>query len=165
MSNKWTAEHVAAQQAGKKPGDVKVKSTTPLKGRRGAIKVVIDGVDFDSTMEGNCYRTLKTTGFEFELQVTYPLQPLFRVCGVAQRAINYTCDFVIKHNGHKYIVDVKGHTESAFLVKRKIMLYQERLLTTVQGHTAFIATLHLIKAGKSPIEVYEQVDMIHNKKK
>ena len=158
-SSRWTSDDLQ-----RKLGlSVTKEPAAKKKGGRTAKPVTIDGIKFASTMEGNCYTYIKASGLQYELQKTYELQPGFRHEGKAIIRIKYAADFVITHGGQTFIIDVKGHAEPGFLIRRKMMLYQGKQLIVVSGFNAFVIVVHLIKTGESPSSVYQKVDSIHNK--
>lgn len=96
----------------------------------GAKKVEIDGIVFDSKMEGDYYKYLKILKeqgkiLDFELQPSFELQPKFEKDGVKYRAMKYVADFKVYYpNGDIEIIDVKGMTTTDFLIKAKIFNYK-----------------------------------------
>lgn len=115
---KWTAEEFRRFQAGK------VEAPATRKGKYGNIEVVIDGIWFQSTKEGEYYKTLKILQaagqiLEFKRQATYKLS----VNGVL--ICKYVADFVVYWpNGTIEVIDVKGeHTAKlpVFRMKRALM--------------------------------------------
>lgn len=93
-------------------------------------KVVIDGLTFDSTKEGNRYRVLKQMEGAgliqgLQTQVRYELIPSQKRKGMkAERAVHYIADFVYKDsNGDMVVEDVKGMKTKEYILKRKMMLY------------------------------------------
>src|SRR5882724_10176233 len=115
---KWTAEEFRRFQAGK------VEAPATRKGKYGNVEVVIDGIWFQSTKEGEYYKTLKilqSAGeiLKFSRQVTYKLMVnKILIC-------KYVADFVIWWpDGRVEVVDVKGeHTAKlpVFRMKRALM--------------------------------------------
>ncbi len=88
--------------------------------------VVIDGIKFDSGIEGQYYVGLKEKekiGLvkSFILQPVYELQPKFRKNGKGIQAIKLKADFqIILADGSELIVDVKGHPTEGAKIKRKM---------------------------------------------
>jgi hypothetical protein len=85
------------------------------------IKVVVDGVKFDSKLEAKRYgelKLLKQMGLieSFELQKRYPLEVNgFKIC-------TYVCDFVVNYpSGKRVIEDTKGVLTADFKLKMKLM--------------------------------------------
>ncbi len=93
-------------------------------------KVEIDGIVFDSTVEGNYYLKLKSdiaSGRirDFSLQPEFELQPKFRKDGKARLPIKYRSDFLVTLNdGSEVIVDIKGNPTPDALMKRKMFDFQ-----------------------------------------
>jgi hypothetical protein len=84
------------------------------------VKVVIDGITFDSGAEGERYKILKAkekAGLikNLELQVNYPLL----VNGL--KICDYRADFVYEVGGKKIVEDVKGQLHDVFKLKYKLM--------------------------------------------
>ncbi len=88
--------------------------------------VVIDGIWFQSGIEGQYYLGLKDNeklGLikSFILQPVYELQPKFRKNGKGIQAIKLKADFQVTLNdGSEIIVDVKGHPTEGAKIKRKM---------------------------------------------
>lgn len=107
-------------------------------------KITVDGVTYDSKLEFNVYRTLRGwlesfPEFSVERQVTFELQPKFRVKdfnGKMIRAITYTADFCIYVRPYHpevndygdpkllYVIDAKGLETEVFKVKKKLFAYK-----------------------------------------
>lgn len=95
----------------------------------GNIKVVIDGVRFDSKGEGERYVFLKHMQSigrikDLRLQVPYELTPKGRdAAGKAIRAMNYKADFVYIDNktGLEVVEDFKGKRTQDYINKSKNM--------------------------------------------
>lgn len=84
------------------------------------VKVVIDGITFDSGAEGERYKILKAkekAGLikNLELQVNYPLI----VNGL--KICDYRADFVYEVGGKTVVEDVKGQLHDVFKLKYKLM--------------------------------------------
>lgn len=98
------------------------------------IKIVIDGITFDSKKEGNRYvelKLLKQAGevIDFFCQPVFLLQEKFRNgwTGKGEREIKYVADFAVKfaNLNHWVVEDVKGGKVTQtkdFLLKRKLFL-------------------------------------------
>lgn len=108
--------------------DIRQESTS--KSKYPAFKPVINGITFDSALEADFYIKLlfeKARGniLDFELQVTYELQPKFVKNGQIFRPITYTSDFdVIDKGGNKIIFDTKGDETEVFRLKHKLFEYK-----------------------------------------
>jgi hypothetical protein len=94
-------------------------------------KVTIDGIIFDSTMEGDYYLLLKdqkAKGLikDFKLQPEYVLQEKYTTpYGKKLQDIVYTADFLVTYNDNsQLVIDVKGRIPRDFTIKRK--LYEHR---------------------------------------
>lgn len=95
-----------------------------------AKKVEIDGIKFDSKVEGEYYLHLKQQVTErqilgFERQKRMLLQEGFSVEGVKGkiRPIFYVVDFIITENdGTLTYVDVKGMETDVFKLKKKLFM-------------------------------------------
>lgn len=99
--------------------------------RYGSFKCEINGITFDSMMEGRYYAFLleeKRLGKIKSLsrQVTYELQPAFKnFKGKKVLPINYVADFVVTdNNGNVTVVDVKGIKTPEFRLKEKLFFYR-----------------------------------------
>lgn len=98
----------------------------------GAKKIEINGIVFDSIMEGRFYLYLLQRMADgevenFDRQITFELQPKFRskFDGKLIRAINYIADFVVTMtDGTEYVIDVKGEETDTFKIKRKLFEYK-----------------------------------------
>lgn len=91
---------------------------------------IIDGIQFDSTMEMNYYKDIILPGVKsgeitsFELQPKFILQPKFDNNGKHYREISYVADFKVCYaNGDELVVDVKGFADSVAKLKQKIFIY------------------------------------------
>lgn len=92
-------------------------------------KVIIDGIKFDSTVEGEYYEYLmlqESMGKikKFRLQPVYILQEKFKHPRDGHiQAITLRADFVVTDNrGNAYVVDVKGQPTPDAKIKRKMFL-------------------------------------------
>jgi hypothetical protein len=98
-------------------------------------KTTVDGYRFDSKKEAAYYQELclrKRAGdiFDFDIHKRYTLVPKFiNSEGKKIRAMTYTPDFVIYHDGFVEIVDVKGGKATktqAWTLKWKLLQWQLR---------------------------------------
>lgn len=93
-------------------------------------KVTINGIKFDSELEGNHYKTLllERSGEikDLRLQVKFELQPSFNKNGKHYRAINYIADFVYYDvSKEKTVVeDTKGYRTEVYKLKKKMFEYK-----------------------------------------
>jgi hypothetical protein len=91
-----------------------------------AKRTEIDGISFDSKVEGQYYLYLKQQQIEgkikrFEMQPIFTLQEGFRKNGKYFRPILYIADFkVYLNDGSIQIIDVKGFETPDFKIKRKL---------------------------------------------
>lgn len=107
---------------------------TDKKSKYGAKKIELNGLQFDSAMEGKFYIYLLEQQQEgaiksFERQIKYELQEKFRdeFTGKVVLPITYIADFVIHaQNGGVTVVDVKGQETSDFKLKKKMFCYKYR---------------------------------------
>ena len=95
-----------------------------------AKKTTIDGITFDSKKEADYYCQLKMRRCagdinDFDLQVTFELQPSFKYQGKTIRAIKYIADFVVQHkDGSEEVIDVKGMRTETYKVKKKLFQFK-----------------------------------------
>jgi len=100
------------------------------KHKYNAKKVVIDGITFASTHEGNYYCVLKLRVKageveKFELQPAFILQEGYVRDGKNVRAIKYVADFKVFYpDGRVEIVDTKGYRTRDYKNKIKTLLKQ-----------------------------------------
>lgn len=98
------------------------------KSKYHALKVVIDGIKFDSRKEAQKYcelKLLKTTGkvVEIELQPEFILQEAYVRQGKKVRAITYRADFRVTYkDGRVVVIDTKGFRTKEYLIKKKLLL-------------------------------------------
>jgi len=97
--------------------------------KHGNKKVEINGIKFDSKMEGKRYRELKLLEraghiTEIELQPEYLLQEGFRYDGKAYRSIKYTPDFRYKKDGDIVVEEVKGFADTSYKIRKRLFLFQ-----------------------------------------
>jgi len=100
-------------------------------------KTKIDGIVFDSKVEGQYYLKLKDDRekgivLHFDLQPVYELQPKFEKDGKKHRAIKIKADFRVIYAGQKKteVVDIKGHPSEGAKLKRKMFdyMFEEKLI-------------------------------------
>lgn len=92
-------------------------------------KVVIDGHEFPSKMEGNRYIKLREMQREnkisdLELQPPFLLQEGFTRDGKKYRPITYVADFRYKIGDKVVVEDVKGFKTPEYKLKKKLLLYK-----------------------------------------
>ena len=104
--------------------------------RYGAYKCEVNGIVFDSTMEGRYYAYLLKKQHDkndalksFEMQVTYELIPGFTDAFSKKRIrpTTYIADFVLHFDdGAAVVVDVKGRKTPEFRIKEKLFKHLHR---------------------------------------
>ena len=124
----------------------------------GAKKTVIDGIKFDSKMEGDYYLYIKKQKEDgkikdFSLQPEFILQPKFEKDGKKYLPIKYKSDFKVMHNdGTEEIIDIKGFSTADFKIKAKLFNYNYKekliLLTYVKKWGGWIELDELAKLRK-----------------
>jgi len=106
----------------------------------GAKKVEIDGIKFDSKVEGQYYLYLKQQQeagevVEFTLQPQYLLQEGYiNTEGKRIRPIHYVADFLVTYaNGTQSVIDIKGMPTPEAKLKKKLFefIYKVPLLWIV----------------------------------
>ena len=129
------------QRAGKPvPADL---SQTPAEHVRNTRRKVVDGIEFRSTLEADCYQLLKAWQAagairNLELQPKFLLQPAFRIDhtldfsrGHSVRAITYKADFRFQRQRIRegsvlptetVVIEAKGFRTQAFELRRKMFL-------------------------------------------
>jgi len=106
------------------------KKEKSVYSRYGAHKCEINGVIFDSVLEGMYYAhllDLKRCGYlkSFERQVSYTLMKGFthKATGKKVRPVTYIADFVLEDpDGNVLVVDVKGKKTPEFRIKEKLFM-------------------------------------------
>lgn len=96
----------------------------------GNVKLVVDGIKFDSKAEYHRYTILSLLQkskviTKLQLQVKYLLTPIMaRDDGKRERASHYIADFVYWEDNKLVVEDVKGNPKNTpeFIMKRKLML-------------------------------------------
>jgi len=123
---------------------IAIKKEMPLKSKLRAKskyknkKVIIDGITFDSTKEGNRYKELKLMEQageinDLKLQVKFELIPSVVLDGKKQRTVYYIADFTyIECVGYVTVEDTKGIKLPIYRLKRKLMkhIYGIEILET-----------------------------------
>lgn len=117
-----------------------------MYGRYGAHKCVIDGITFDSEMEGRYYeqeilpRLAKGEIDNLVLQPSFVLIPDFEKNGKTYKGVKYIADFQFydKQQDRIRVIDVKGMETEEFILRRKMFdfhyAYQE---LEVVGYAAY----------------------------
>ena len=117
---------------------------------------MIDGIKFDSLMEGQYYvylkeRLLKKEITSLTLQPSYTLQEAFIKNGKRFRPIIYIADFKYQDKeGNWIIVDVKGKETVEFKLKQKLFEFKfpELALSVIQEYEGQWLTLSEIRKIK-----------------
>lgn len=109
-----------------------------MRSKYGARKVVIDGITFDSAVEGDYYLFLKLLKKAGEVTAIachpkFTLQPGFKKHGRTFKAMTYTADFgVTWADGRRDVRDVKGMPKltDGFRLRRALysFMYEEPLI-------------------------------------
>lgn len=104
----------------------------------------VDGIWFDSTVEANRYKVLKTferAGYICALRIhpRYTLTDACEVNGVKQRAVEYEADFEYEYNGIVVTEDVKGYMTAES--KRKLKQFAARYGRRVRVVTEYDANV------------------------
>ena len=122
------------QRAGfKPPAEIAAPSAEHIRNTR---RKLVDGIEFRSTLEADCYQLLKSWEAagairNLELQPKFLLQPGFRrggpVDGEWVRAITYKADFRFERlhasDGWEIVVvEAKGFRTQAYMLRRKLFL-------------------------------------------
>lgn len=118
----------------------KVPLSMGKKSRYTTYKPIINGIEYDSLMEGRYYLyllRLKSEGVvkKIERQIAFELQPKFKKAGKIFRPITYISDFVVHYaEGNVDVIDVKGKETPEFKLKRKLFEFQysDYTLKTIQ---------------------------------
>lgn len=94
-------------------------------------KTTIDGITFDSKLEGKRYMQLKQLQKakfikDLELQPEFELQPSFKKNGKTYRKITYKADFKYFDNELDKLVveDTKGFKTRDYMLKKKMFEYK-----------------------------------------
>lgn len=84
-----------------------------------AKKTVIDGITFDSALEGRLYKYIKTNypNLKLDRQISYELLPKTDL----YRAIVYKADYVINDD---LVIDAKGMVLESWKLKQKLFYYK-----------------------------------------
>jgi len=96
----------------------------------GNVKEEIDGVTFDSGMEGFRYLELKQLQDceliqDLDIHPKFELQPGFETpSGEKFRAVTYEADFSYICDGRLIVEDVKGYETDVFKLKEKLFRYK-----------------------------------------
>lgn len=122
---RWTEAQLQQFQQRRAGGEGKAEQDAPVnRNKYGNVPVVIDGIVFQSTKEGDYYKSLKILQragkiLKFERQVAYKIKVKGKlIC-------KYIADFVVWWPGGRVeVIDVKGEATAKialFQVKKKLM--------------------------------------------
>lgn len=100
-----------------KANGVKVTDKRKIKSK----KTTVDGVEFDSLLEGFCYRRMKEAGIKFVLKPKYEIIPKFKYNDAFIRPMIWTPDFYIPELN--LIVETKGRANESFPLRLKIFMW------------------------------------------
>lgn len=97
-----------------------------------AVKMVIDGVTFDSGLEAARYKQLKLLEDagaikNLQLQPKFRLMDSYKYNNKTIRAIDYIADFMYEEDGKKIVEDVKGIRTKDYIIKSKLFIKQHIL--------------------------------------
>ena len=90
----------------------------------GAVKTIIDGIQFDSKREAQRYAELKLlerAGAIQNLQRQVEFELIPKQDG--EKPVKYKADFVYTENGQTVVEDAKGMKTKDYIIKRKLMLW------------------------------------------
>ena len=103
----------------------------PKKSKYKNDKITYQGETFDSKKEFEYYLILEDRVKRGEIlslqrQVSFIIQPEFKINGKTIRAITYKADFVYKDlkDGAVHIIDVKGYKTEVYKLKKKLLAYR-----------------------------------------
>lgn len=101
-----------------------------MTNKYGNRKVMLYGRTFDSKREGERYLFLRSEQLagrisDLQCQVPFELIPTQKRNGkVVERAVKYIADFVYQKDGETVVEDAKGMRTDAYILKRKMMLWE-----------------------------------------
>jgi len=127
-------------------------------------KVEVDGIIFDSTIEGKHYIMLRDAELKPICQWRFELQPKFRYNGKTILSINYLADFFVtlKYN---YVLDTKGFLLPMFKMKAKMVLYHhDEEIICVSSLKKMTSVINMIRAGNTPTEINKVINPPKKKK-
>lgn len=88
---------------------------------KNATVTYIDGIKFDSKLEGYMYSLLKMHKIPFELKPKFEIQPGFKYFTSKIRPITYTPDFYLPDSD--ILIDTKGFKTEASNIRIKMLKY------------------------------------------
>lgn len=90
---------------------------------RNATRVVVDGIEFRSKLEGYTYGLAKQLGVPLVYEARrFVLVPSFKYNGVTQRGITHQPDFTDPNPQLRYILEIKGFANDTYPLYRKLLL-------------------------------------------
>lgn len=106
-----------------KMGRFKIKNTSKDGSTRkfGNKKCIIDGINFDSQLEGYAYSRFKALNIEFDLKPQYDTIDSFQYKGESIRKVSSFPDFYLPK--YDIIVDTKGQANDVAPLKFKLLKY------------------------------------------
>lgn len=116
---------------------------------------VVDGIKFDSRLEANVYKVLKTNNLNPELQKKFLIQPGFSDNGKKIRPIEYVADFVLNCNNETYVLDAKGMLLPEAKLKYKLLLYRGIRLIYIKSIKSANLFCSLLSEGKTSFEIQQ----------
>ena len=92
-----------------------------------AVKMIIDGVTFDSGLEAARYGQLKLLADagaikNLQLQPKFRLMDSYKYDGKTIRAIDYIADFMYEEDDKRIVEDVKGIRTKDYIIKSKLFI-------------------------------------------
>jgi len=84
-------------------------------------KTTIDGIEFDSLLEGYAYKCMKMEGFVFQIKPEYEIIPKFTYQGMGIKRMIWTPDFFLP--SINTIVETKGRANETFPLRLKIFMW------------------------------------------
>lgn len=107
-------------------------------------KTTVDGIEFDSKAEAECYHMLRLMERAGQTKII-ELQPKVYL---TDARILYIADFLIEENGQRIYIDVKGHRTKDFNLKFRLWRHYG------------VGTLRLVKKGKFGFDKVDEVTRV-----
>lgn len=141
-------------------------------------KIIIDDIEFQSTLEGFCYKELKSSGLNFEYEpCSYVLLNKFKSKNLVKllklgdldikkkkypneaiRDIVYTPDFVLDYDDKIIIIETKGRANERYPIIRKLFF---NLLSNDLSHRYYFFEPHNRKEVVTCINLIKSIIMIN----
>lgn len=119
-----------------------------------ARKVFCNGIKVaDSKLENRHRELFLSAGFNIE-KVKIELIPKQKIGNITLRACSYLPDFTIKFGEYTYYIDSKGFVTADFKIKAKLMAQRGTPILCVKNNMQVAVVISLIKNGKSPSEIF-----------